>query len=158
MYGRPIAAAVLALLALDLTATAAARAEDKKGPTWLDLAATQAGNAQGSKDWLKSYIDGFKAAAEAAMAQAAETASDDEMADSEDDMPCNSAADGEAGHNNSGPNSGNGGKGGTVTIDKSAAGGCASANGGKGGSFNWSWGQNNSVSGNGGNGGTVKIR
>jgi hypothetical protein len=63
---------------------------------------------------------------------------------------CISAADGKHGANNSGPNTGNGGKGGTVIVN-GKKGGCYSANGGNGGSGNWSFGNNRT--GNGGNGG-----
>jgi hypothetical protein len=62
-------------------------------------------------------------------------------------------ADGEDGKNNSGPNSGNGGKGGTIN-DAGKRAGCGdsvSAKGGKGGNNNK--GRN---SGNGGNGGKIE--
>ena len=75
--------------------------------------------------------------------------------DTGDGQPCEARitnADGEDGKNNSGPNSGNGGKGGTINDagKKAGCGGSVSANGGKGGNNNK--GRN---SGNGGNGGKI---
>ena len=72
-------------------------------------------------------------------------------------QPCEARitnADGEDGKNNSGPNSGNGGKGGTINDagKKAGCGGSVSANGGKGGNNNK--GRN---SGNGGNGGKINF-
>ena len=70
-------------------------------------------------------------------------------------QPCEARitnADGEDGKNNSGPNSGNGGKGGTINDagKKAGCGGSVSANGGKGGNNN-----KGGNSGNGGNGGKI---
>lgn len=62
------------------------------------------------------------------------------------------SADGEDGVNNSGPNSGNGGKGGTIKGAKACSGNTVSANGGKGGSNN-----RGANSGNGGKGGKIEF-
>jgi hypothetical protein len=61
-------------------------------------------------------------------------------------------ADGEDGKNNTGPNSGNGGKGGTIKGAKACPGDTVSANGGKGGSNN-----RGANSGNGGKGGKIEF-
>ena len=61
-------------------------------------------------------------------------------------------ADGKDGENNSGPNSGNGAKGGTIKNPCLAKGGDVSANGGDGGSNN-----KGGNSGNGGKGGTIEF-
>ncbi len=61
-------------------------------------------------------------------------------------------ADGKDGENNSGPNSGNGAKGGTIKNPCLAKGGDVSANGGNGGSNN-----KGGNSGNGGKGGTIEF-
>ena len=62
-------------------------------------------NVTAGKSILEILNPQGRAALAAAIARAAETSSSDETAD-EDGMPCNSAADGAAGRNNSGPNSG----------------------------------------------------
>lgn len=62
------------------------------------------------------------------------------------------SADGEDGKNNTGPNSGNGGKGGTIKGAKACPGDTVTANGGKGGSNN-----RGANSGNGGKGGKIEF-
>ncbi len=62
------------------------------------------------------------------------------------------SVDGEDGKNNTGPNSGNGGKGGTIQGAKACPGDTVSANGGKGGSNN-----RGANSGNGGKGGKIQF-
>jgi hypothetical protein len=62
------------------------------------------------------------------------------------------SVDGEDGKNNTGPNSGNGGKGGTIKGAKACPGDTVTANGGKGGSNN-----RGANSGNGGKGGKIEF-
>lgn len=95
-----------------------------------------------------------------AAGEADEDDTDDDDADGDDDYsdasaPCMTNADGQPGaHNSAGPNTGNGGAGGTIILEgKPAPGDCVSANGGKGGSFNW--GTNLGNTGNGGKGGKI---